>query len=152
MTEKDLKKLSRKELLELLLEQTKRADHLQLQLDQAIQQINNRTLQQTEIGSIAEAALQLNGVFEAAEAAATQYIEAIKTMSGNQAITGDCVFSKQQNTVINTIAEPGEDYHIQESLAKTEYTTITKSIQTTYDQKQILDHIFKDFTVNSNDA
>ncbi|MBQ7779408.1 MAG: DNA repair protein [Clostridia bacterium] len=84
MTEKDLKKLSRKELLELLLEQTRRVNYLQEKLAAAERQLANRSITASEAGSIAEAALKLNGVFEAAEAAASQYIVNVKRMSEKQ--------------------------------------------------------------------
>lgn len=75
MTEKELSELSRKQLLELLLKQTERADQLELQLKEAEEKLACRLIIEKEAGSIAEAALQLNGVFEAAEAAAAQYLE-----------------------------------------------------------------------------
>lgn len=78
MTEKDLKKLNRKQLLELLLEQTRRADMLEKQLKSTEARLNDRVILESEAGSIAEAALKLNGVFEAAQAAADQYLESIK--------------------------------------------------------------------------
>jgi len=55
MTEKELKKLNRKQLLELLLEQTKRADRLEKQLRIARAKLAKRTIDESEAGSIAEA-------------------------------------------------------------------------------------------------
>ena len=78
MTTKDLKRLSRKQLLELLLEQTRRADILEIQLKAAEAKLNDRIILESEAGNIAEAALRLNGVFEAAQAAADQYLENIR--------------------------------------------------------------------------
>lgn len=74
MTEKDLRKLNRYQLLELLILQTERADKLQQKLDAAEQQLNDRDLQLTALGSIAEASLQLSGVFQAAQEAADRYL------------------------------------------------------------------------------
>ena len=78
MTEKDLKKLNRYQLLEMLIIQTERADDLQRQLEQAQEQLNSREVQMTVIGSIAEASLQLSGVLEAAQTAADMYLSAAK--------------------------------------------------------------------------
>ena len=78
MTEKDLKKLNRYQLLELLIVQTDRADKLQAKLDIAEKQLANRELQMFSLGSIAEASLQLKGVFQAAQDAADMYIDAAK--------------------------------------------------------------------------
>lgn len=78
MTEKDLRKLNRYQLLELLILQTERADKLQQKLDEVEQQLNEQELQLTTLGSIAEASLQLSGVFQAAQEAADQYLAAAK--------------------------------------------------------------------------
>ena len=78
MTEKDLKKLNRYQLLELLIVQTDRADKLQAKLDAAENQLANQELQISSLGSIAEASLQLKGVFQAAQDAADMYIDAAK--------------------------------------------------------------------------
>jgi hypothetical protein len=78
MTDKELRKLTRAELLELLLVQSKEIDRLNAELAQLQTQMQQREINLTHAGSIAEAALQLNGIFEAAQAAADQYLENIK--------------------------------------------------------------------------
>lgn len=78
LTDKDLKKLNRYQLLELLIVQTDRADKLQAKLDAAEKQLENQELQISSLGSIAEASLQLKGVFQAAQDAADMYIGAAK--------------------------------------------------------------------------
>lgn len=84
MTEKELKKLSRAELLEMLIAQSKRADELQEKLEKAEVELNSRQLKVDEAGSIAEASLRLNGVFEAAQAASEQYLENIRALQERQ--------------------------------------------------------------------
>lgn len=86
MADRELKKLNRKQLLELLLRLTERSEELQAQLDDANKKLKNRLLIKTEAGSIAEAALKLNGVFEAAEDAAKQYLYNVKKLNDNQDI------------------------------------------------------------------
>ena len=78
MTEKDVRKLNRYQLLEMLITQTERADKLQEKLDEAEKKLNDTNIRMTELGSIAEASLQLSGVFDAAQAAADRYLEAAK--------------------------------------------------------------------------
>ena len=77
MTDKELRKLSRGELLELLLAQTREVDRLNAQVEDLQQQLENRRIKLSQTGSIAEAALQLNHVFEAAQAAADQYLASV---------------------------------------------------------------------------
>lgn len=80
MTEKDLKKLNRQELLEVLLAQSKKIDRLQRQLNEANEKLNERELRISEAGSIAEASLVLNNIFADAQKAADQYLENIRLM------------------------------------------------------------------------
>ncbi len=82
MTDKDLKRLRRDELLEILIAQSKKMDQMQAELDAARAALDSREILLREAGSIAEAALRINGVFEAAQAAAQQYLENIRRMSG----------------------------------------------------------------------
>ncbi len=83
MTEstKELKKLSRLELLDLLIEQSKDNDRLRTELDQARKELDERHLACDEAGNLAEAALKISKVFEAAQQAADLYLENVQ--SGN---------------------------------------------------------------------
>lgn len=83
LTEKELKKLNRYQLLELLILQTERADKLQAKLEAAEKQLAEQEVHIASLGSIAEASLQLNGVFQAAQAAADMYIEAAKKQAAD---------------------------------------------------------------------
>lgn len=84
MTDRELKRLSRAELLELLLEEGQENERLRAQLDKANQAINDKSIAIGKAGSIAEAALALSGVFDAAQQAAQQYLENIQRLSGDQ--------------------------------------------------------------------
>ena len=81
MTEKELRRLSRTDLLEMLLEQSKEVQRLQQELEETKQKLEERRLMEQEAGSIAEAALRINKVFEAAQQAADQYLENIRIRS-----------------------------------------------------------------------
>lgn len=80
MTEKELKRLSRSELLELLLIQTKETERLRKKLAAAEKTLSDRQIQMKKAGDIAHAALEINGVMEAAQAAAQQYLDNIARM------------------------------------------------------------------------
>ena len=75
MTDKELRKLTRTELLELLLVQSRELDKVNRELENLQLQLEKREIALHQAGNIAEAALQLNGIFEAAQAAADQYLE-----------------------------------------------------------------------------
>lgn len=84
MTDKELRRLSRGELLEMLIAQAAENDQLKNRLEQAEAQLRDRKIAINNAGSLAEAALSLNGVFQAAEAAAQQYLENIERISRQQ--------------------------------------------------------------------
>ena len=78
MTDKELHRLSRKELLEMLLAQIQENEKLKEELRRAQRQLSDRRLLQENAGSMAEAAMRLNAVFEAADRAAQQYLETVR--------------------------------------------------------------------------
>lgn len=78
MTKKQLKRLRRSDLLEMLLALSKENDQLRQELTDANKQLAEKKICIEEAGSIAEAALKLNGVFEAAQAACEQYLQSIR--------------------------------------------------------------------------
>ena len=81
MTDKELRRLSRKELLEMLIEQMNENEELKQKLDRAESELKDRNIMIENAGSLAEAALKLNDVFEAADRAAQQYLENVRRMS-----------------------------------------------------------------------
>ena len=81
MTPKELKRLRRSDLLEMLLDLSRENDKLRKENHTLRQQIHDRTIAIENSGSLAEAALQLSGVFQAAQAACEQYTENIRTRS-----------------------------------------------------------------------
>ena len=84
MTDKELRRLSRGELLEMLLAQTRENEKLKKQLGELQAQLDSRRIEISQSGSIAEAALRLNGVFQAAEASAAQYLQNVQRLSDEQ--------------------------------------------------------------------
>lgn len=81
MTDKELRKLSRSELLEMLLIQSREVERLKSELEIANQKLENRKIILSESGSIAEAALKLNQIFEVAQNAVDQYLESIRSIN-----------------------------------------------------------------------
>ncbi len=84
MTDKELASLRRNELLELLLMQTRKVKELEKEIEDLKGQLADRQILLEKAGSIAEASLSLNKVFEAAQAAADQYLENVKRLSGEE--------------------------------------------------------------------
>lgn len=80
MINKELKKLNRKDLLQILIFKEREIEQLKDELKLANEKLESREIKIRNSGSIAEAALKINHIFENAEAAAQQYIESIKKM------------------------------------------------------------------------
>lgn len=136
MTDKELKKLSRIDLLEMLVAQSKEIERLQSELDKANEKLNSRTIAISEAGSIADASLQLSGVFTAAEDAAARYLENIKLLSDQQearcqemadACAAECEAMR---------AEAQEYCEQERNLADVYWKSISAKLQTFYDEHQ----------------
>lgn len=84
MTEQELRRLSRADLLELLLAQRRENEQLRSMLEQTQAQLADRTIRIDEAGSIAEASLQLSGIFNAAQESCQQYIDNVRLLSERQ--------------------------------------------------------------------
>lgn len=78
MTAKELKKLTRSELIELLIDVEKENINLREENQQLNEALEKRELYISSSGTMAEASMKLAGVFEAADAAAAQYLENTK--------------------------------------------------------------------------
>lgn len=78
MTPKGLKSLSRKDLLELLLEQTERNEQLEKELAELKAQLEDKQIAIARSGTMAEAALRLNGVYKVVDQAAASYLRGVQ--------------------------------------------------------------------------
>ena len=77
MTDKELRRLSRAELVDIIFELQKRCEECYGTIDKLQKKLDEKELRIANAGSIAEAAVQINGVLEAAQAAADQYLLSI---------------------------------------------------------------------------
>lgn len=87
LTDKELQKLRRGDLLEILLELSKENDSLVWKLEEKNLEIKglrtklaDRKIELQKAGTIAEASFKLNGVLEAAESAAQQYLDNLQRL------------------------------------------------------------------------
>ena len=75
MNPKSVRKLRKRELMELVQSQNSQLIALQEKVAQMQEQLDNREIIISESGSLAEASMRLHGVFEAAQQACDQYTE-----------------------------------------------------------------------------
>lgn len=74
----DLAKLKKKDLLEIMLAQSKEIDELRAKVDDLEAKLANREFEFEKIGSIAEASLAVTNIFKEAEEAAKIYLENVR--------------------------------------------------------------------------
>lgn len=107
MTDKELKHLSRVELIDIIYELQKQKEAADAQVSQLQDQLNTRELHIAEAGSIAEAAISVNGVFEAAQAAADQYLFSIKAATANMSEKMEAA-EKQRQSILQAAEQQAQ--------------------------------------------
>lgn len=80
MDEKELRKLNRQELLEILLEVTEENEELREEIKMLKKNLRSKAMMIDNAGSLAEASLKISGVFERAQLAADIYLRNLKNM------------------------------------------------------------------------
>ena len=78
MTDKEFKRLRRSDLIEILYEYQTREKALQDEIAALRAALEERELKIQNAGSIAEAVMKLNGLFEAAQKTADDYVEQVR--------------------------------------------------------------------------
>lgn len=84
MNGKELRRLRRKDLLEILLEQTRRIEELELELEKTKEKLNDKKILLSNVGSLAEASLKLSDIFKAADEAIAIQIKNIEEMAKSE--------------------------------------------------------------------
>ncbi|MGN0613518.1 MAG: hypothetical protein ACI4JB_06410 [Porcipelethomonas sp.] len=84
MTDKELQKLKRPELLEIMLGLQKELDREREENKSLRSRLDEKMIAINKSGSIAEAALEVNGVLNAAQKAADVYLENIRKMHADE--------------------------------------------------------------------
>ncbi len=87
MTSKQLKKLKRGELLEILVTQSKEIDRLTAELKAAKEKLEDRRILMENSGSLAEASLAIYHVVEETQKAADLYLENIRKTAEEKGVS-----------------------------------------------------------------
>ena len=75
MTEKEFRKLKRRDMLEIMLAQSREIDRLKGELAAANEKLADKEIRIDRTGSIAEASLAVTNIFEEAQKAAETYLD-----------------------------------------------------------------------------
>ena len=104
MSKSDLHKLGKTELLQIIYEQEKQITTLKSEIENLNKKIDDRTIDLKEAGSIAEASLKINKIFEEAQKAADEYLNSVKKLgiSNAEKVTNNITKEeKNKNTTEN---------------------------------------------------
>ena len=77
----NLKKMNRKQLLEILLDQTKRIEELENELQNTKEKLKDKNVKINNVGTLAEASLILSDIFKAADEAIAIQMQNIEKMA-----------------------------------------------------------------------
>lgn len=77
----NLKKLNRKQLLEILLDQTKRIEELENELQNTKEKLKDKNVKINNVGTLAEASLILSDIFKAADEAIAIQMQNVEKMA-----------------------------------------------------------------------
>lgn len=83
MTDKEFKRLKRSDLISVIYEYQKKQEELEREIEELKAQLEEKTLRISDFGSIAEAVVGLNELFETAQKTADEYIEQVRLASGD---------------------------------------------------------------------
>ena len=82
----DLRKLKRSDLIDIIYAYQKKTQELENENKALKAKLRDKTIRIQNAGSIADAALALNDVFQAAQAAADQYLQNIRLMNSHETV------------------------------------------------------------------
>ena len=80
MISKELKKLNRRELVDIIYQMKKNEEQMQAEIAALQEALQEKRIRLSEAGSIAEAAVSVTNVFSAAQTTAELYLDEITTM------------------------------------------------------------------------
>lgn len=88
MNERELHRLGKGDLIEIIYQLKKNEIRLTKELEEANRQLEQRELKFSDAGSIADAAVRISGVLEAAQQAADEYLSSV--YSSNESTQAEC--------------------------------------------------------------
>ena len=125
MTDKEFKRLRRSDLIEILYEYQKREKALSEEIASLKAELESRDMKIRNAGSIAEAVVKLNELFETAQKTADDYIEQVRRNAEREMKEAAARTAETPQQSAGTLPEPHEG---QTSVAAPEETAAEHSI------------------------
>ena len=134
MTDKEFQKLNRAELIEIIYKLRQNEEQLKDENSNLRRKLASKELKLSNAGSIAEAALALNDVFEAAQKAADDYLELIHLSNDEIAEKVDSVImqanERAAGIVSNAEKQAAEIINLAESESRKRWEEVNSNIDT----------------------
>lgn len=131
MTDKELRRLRRDDLLQILINQQKQIDALNAELQRSKEALANRDLAVQESGTLAEAALKMNGVFDAAQSAADEYLAQMRKRADELAAEAEKRLTEAQRQADAVVRNAHSEADRILSKARSEAEAIARQAQST---------------------
>jgi signal peptidase I len=123
MSKSNLYKLRKTELLQIIYEQEQKINNLKEENANLIKELDNRIIDIKEAGSIAEATLRINKIFEDAQKAADEYLNNVKKLNKSKKET------EEKITVNNKKMDKNNSYKQSSNLARKELGLIPLNME-----------------------
>ena len=104
MTDKEFKRLSRAQLIEIIYQFQLKQDELTAENERLTKELADKRLRVSEAGNIAEAALAINNVMKSAQDAADEYLEEIRILRDETKEKCQLILENAQMEADNLIA------------------------------------------------
>ena len=105
MPDRELRRMRRAELVEIILALKQTEDRLRAENAALSAQLQERQIHIENAGSIAQAALELNKVFEAAQAAADEYVASVRAANKNTDAAANALWAQAEAEAEQILAQ-----------------------------------------------
>ena len=110
MLNKELSKLSRRELMDIIYQMKKNEQQMQEELASLRESLEEKRIRLSEAGSVAEAAVSVSNVFSSAQMSADLYLQEVARMREDTEKECERMVAEAEQTVAKTLAEGEKQY------------------------------------------
>ena len=110
MVNKELKKLSRRELVDIIYQLKKNEQELQDQISSLQESLQERRIRMSVAGSIAEAATDITNIFAAAQRTADLYLQEISCMKQDAQLECSKMVEDAKDQVVQILSDGEKQY------------------------------------------
>ena len=121
MISKELKKLSRRELVDIIYQMKKNEQQAQEEIAALQEALQDKRIRLAEAGSIAEAAVSITNVFSAAQMTADRYLQEIACMKEETEQACDKMIEEARGKVAGILSEGEKQYAALSTRYQAEY-------------------------------